>query len=184
MDYYHPPGKNPLDFTFIKDIVGPEVLNGLAKTYVPGHNYIQMAKEEVGWAYSYEHVTWPGQVPLMVGLASDGVGNTVVFDVADDMASRGLEVAKLEVEVVDLGPTDELLFFFNGKPIEREPGTWAGAYANDKHHFEFTLPCSAIITGQNTLELRLLKRDERLVPFVSLEEARLLIPGIGQNGGR
>jgi len=175
MDYYWAPGQIPLDFSFVKDIVSPEALVGVEKAYVPGHYFNQGDAFPV--AYAYDHAVWPAQMPLTVGIASDGIGNTVVLDIGDDLVSRPTEKAKLEVDLVDLGPSDELLFFFNGRQIHHDPAAWPGVNAHSKHHFEFSIPFSQIVKGENTLELRLTKREESLAPFISLSGARLTIPG-------
>jgi hypothetical protein len=96
--------------------------------------------------------------------------------VFDDMAARASAVVRLEADVADLGPTDELLFFFNGRQIESDPKGWQGLLTSSQHHFEFDIPCSSIAAGENTLELRLVRRDERLMPFISLSGARLSVP--------
>ena len=171
MDYYQPPGQNPLDYSFVADIASQDALRNLAKTYVPGDAF---SLGDV--ANPYDHATWPGQLPMTIGVAHAGVGNTVTFDVFDDMAARASAVARLEVDVVDLGPTDELLFFFNGRQIESDPKGWQGLLTSSQHHFEFDIPCSSIAAGENTLELRLVRRDERLMPFISLSGARLSVP--------
>ena len=52
-----------------------------------------------------------------MGIADGDIGNAVVFDVTDDTASR-VGATRLELEMTDLGPRDEPLFF-NGKPTAR-----------------------------------------------------------------
>ena len=174
MEHYHPPGQNPLDYSFVSDIASPEALNGLAKTYVPG------GEPDIAAYITYDHTVWPRQLPLTIGIAYADVGNTVVFDVGDDLETRSAASARLSLDVVDLGPTDELLFFFNGEPVQADPSAWGGVSSWSRHHFEFVLPCSSIVRGENAVELRLVRRDERLAPFISLWDASLSIPGTGE----
>ena len=169
MDYYHRPGQNPLDFSFIDEIADPGKLAGLSKIYVPGNS--------LGSDGPFGHVSFPGQLPLTIGCASDGIANTVVFDVADDMSTRNPEApARLTLEIINLGPFDEILFRWNGQPIEKDPAAWVGNVTRDQHWFELPLTCSQVLKGPNTLDLILAKRDEALDPFVSLMSAGLSMP--------
>ena len=175
MDYYHRPGQNPLDFSFIDEIADPGKLAGLSKIYVPGDSLASDGPFPI-WPV-YRHVAFPGQLLLTIGCASDWIPNTVVFDVADDMNTRNPEApARLSLEIINLGPFDEILFRWNGQAIEKDPAAWVGNLTRDQHWFELPLACSQVVKGPNTLGLILAKRDEALDPFVSLVSAALSMP--------
>ena len=174
LDYYHAPEQNPLDLGFTAEIADPEKLKELAKTYGAADS-----KDPRDFIWSiYDHVTAPGQIPLTVGHAMDDIGHCIEFEIADDPAACADDNGwRLELEIVDVGPEDLLVFAWNTEPIQRDASAWRGRLNNDRHHFEFALPMNACRKGVNQLEIKLVERDARLDPFVTVLEAQIHLPG-------
>ena len=169
MEYYHEPGRSHLGLEFTHELARPDALKTLPRTY---HLATSLRGSSGFVPPSQEHGCWPGQVPMTIGQATDGIGNRAVFDIAD---SPGPGRITLSLEILNLAPDDELLFFWNDEPIHHKPDAWVGNIAHDRHRFEFDLSSERVCKGENRLELRLTKRCPDLVPYVTLLEGKLRI---------
>ena len=163
-----------MDLGFTADIADPAKLQELSKTYAAADS-----KNPTDFVWSiYDHVTAPGQIPLTVGHAMDDIGHCIEFDIADDPAAGAAGNGwRLKLEIVDVGPGDRLVFAWNTEPIQRDANAWRGHLNNDRHQFEFALPMNACRKGVNQLEIKLVERDARLDPFVTVLEAQLHLTG-------
>ena len=173
MPHYHRPGENPLDLSFTHDMVNPDLLKYGAK------KYLLDGSPHTGGVLTgtFGHAEWPGQTPMMIGYSTDNIGHRVVFDIADDLTKvRPTSSPRAWVRLVDLGPEDKLAFLWNGKPVQPDPSAFPGLTIKDTHEFEFKLDPITIHPGPNYLEIRLVKRDKRLEPYITLIDGRLSIP--------
>jgi hypothetical protein len=148
MEYYHEPGRAHLGFEFTRELTNPDALKTLPKTY----HLAQSLKGSSGFVP-------PSQI-----------GNRAVFDIGD---APGPGRITLSLEILNLAPGDELLFFWNDKPIHSKPDAWVGNIAHDRHRLEFDLSPEMVCKGENRLEMRLTKRCPDLVPYVTLLEGKL-----------
>lgn len=173
--YRRPDQKHP-NLGFTHEMVDSEALRTGAKTYLlDGSPHVAggILKPTFG------HAEWPGQTPMMIGYASDGIGNTATFDVADDLKKTKPESSpRVWVRLTDVGHEDKLAFLWNGKPIQPDPETFGGIALRDSHEFEFQLLVGDVRFGENHLEIRLLERSPRLEPYITLVDGRLTIPAL------
>jgi hypothetical protein len=174
MDYYHPQGENPLSLDFVKELVNPESLAKKAMTY--GADRILDPSDLVGSAHF--HHAWPGQMPMTIGEATDGIGQFVTFDIPDPMAGRGpAQQAQLVLVIQNFWRQDEKLqFLFNGESLEGVQFEFRPKQGHEEYRISCSIPCRRIIEGENLLEIRLTGRDPRLDPFIALLQAELRIP--------
>jgi uncharacterized protein YndB with AHSA1/START domain len=162
--------QNPLGLGFSADIADPARRKELAKAYGAAG---RKGPRDFVWSI-YDHVTAPGQLPLTVGHAIDDIGHCIEFEIADDPAScADGNGGRLELEIVDAEPEDRLAFAWNTEPIRRDANAWRGRLNNDRHHFEFALPMTPCRKGVNQLEIKLVERDTRLDPFVTVLESQV-----------
>ena len=175
LDYYSPKGRDHLKIEFVKELVERDTLSKRILIY--GTDKISDPDTLVGPAH-FHHATM-GQVPMMIGVSTDGIGQTVTFNIPDEGADRSPGyTAELVMELVNFWPYDETLeLYWNNTPlggVEYESLTLEGAAET----YKVTCPvsCAAICKGPNKLELRLTERDPRLDPFISLMDAALVIP--------
>jgi hypothetical protein len=171
MESYYRPGQEHLGYSFTHDIADRDFLRTARKTYTLDAGVGSRLFD------TYAHANSPNQIPLTIGRSVDGIGHVLVFDIADDLRQAdNAEPIQLWLNVVDLSPEDQLEFRWNGRKIERNPGSFPGVTVFDSLESEFDLDASQVRRGENQLEIRLLKRNSRLEPFVSLVNARLTIP--------
>jgi hypothetical protein len=123
----------------------------------------------------FDHVSWEAQRPLMITPATDGIGQTVTFDVGDDLTAFRRARAKLWINIVDLFAEDRLEFEWNGEPLVPRKTTYVGQTMYSNREFHFDIAAERIKPGTNLLTFRLQKRTPRLEPFVTMDFARLTI---------
>ena len=158
-------GTHRLGYGFTRDIADREGLANQAKAYLPGHR-------AGGVTSLYGHVSWTGQVPMMITPATDGIGQTVMFEIADDPGRKGFQ-GDLWVNIVDLFPEDVIEFEWNGTPLAPRDDPYKGQIVYSNREFSFDVPVKAMRSGPNAFTLFLRERTPRLEPFVTLEFARL-----------
>ena len=126
----------------------------------------------------YDHITWAGQRPLMIAPADDGIGQTVTFDVGDDLSKFPNASARLWINIVDLYVEDIVEFEWNGKPLTVLDTGYDGQVVYSNNEFQFNIPANQIKQGENMFTIYLRKRTPRLEPYITLDFARLAIdPG-------
>lgn len=169
---YRRPGEEYLGLEFTHEMVDSEKLRTGSKAYFLDHTV-----QAGGLEGTFGHAEWPGQVPLMIGASTDGIGHTVVFDIVDDL-SRGSrkDVPRLWLRIVDVAPEDRLDFQWNGRPISPDPQAYPGAQVKDSFEYEFRLTPQQVRQGKNRVGIRLSNRSPRLEPYVTLVDARVTIP--------
>src|SRR5439155_19204035 len=110
-EYYARPDEKR-GFEFTHDLASREFLRTVRKSYALEGTLVEPVY------FAYAHANPPGQVPMMIGEASDGIGNSVAFDVADDLTQATAKVRpQLWLHFVNLGPEDKIEFFMKGQPI-------------------------------------------------------------------
>lgn len=169
MEFYHEPDSSHLGYEFTRDLAEPEKLKTLPRTYYLPESVGSLAPIV---AASQLHGAWPGQVPLTIGHATDGIGNVAVFEIGEAPA---VGEVTLTLEILNLGPDDQIQFFWNNRQIHKNSGSWVGNITHDRHRFEFTLTAQDVYAGENKLEMKLLKRHSKLPPYVILVEGKLRI---------
>ena len=176
-DYYHPRGENPLTLDFTRELAEPDSLgrSELAISLDPSWDPLSL----LGGAHS--HHSWPGQVPMMIGVAEDGFGQTVTFDVPEAALKVrvGAEDAALNVEIENYwAPDDEMQLFWNDRllPTEFELRAQAG---QEVYRLTAAVPIEWMVAGSNRLELRLVKLHVRVDPFVRLLAGALQLAAPG-----
>ena len=172
-DYYGF-AESRLNLDFTQELSQPDKLRTMSKTYTPPRSV--MPTDLVGSVYA--HVTVQGQLPMTIGYCTDGIGNTIEFDIADEPADHAQEPWRLKLSLKGLAPDDQLEYAWNGKAIEPDPDAFIGLPTRDDHNREFDIAPYSCVKGVNRLEIKLLKRDARLVPHVGLVDAELKLPGV------
>jgi hypothetical protein len=173
MPFYHRPDEEYLGLGFTDEVADMESLRKARKSYLLESGVETSARLMA----TFGHATWAGQIPLTIGFSSDGIGQTVIFDIADDLTGQQQDSRPtLFLQILDLAPTDKVEFLWNGEPIQADPQAFPGVTVFDKWEFKFDLSARQVKRGKNQLELRLVKRDPRLEPFVTLTDGRLTIP--------
>ena len=175
-DYYHPEGRNPLRLEqFLNHLAAPSELAQQPLTYAADP---EMDPEGAIGSVHYNHA-WPGQVPLVIGHAIDGIGQIITFDVPEDHAARSADAAaQLYLHLKNFWVFDDTLeLYWNGVSITSDARfTLIPHQGAEAYDVTCDLSCSDIRAGANQLELRLVERDARLDPFISLLRAELRIP--------
>jgi len=176
-DYYHPRGENPLTLEFARELAEPDSLGQSELVFAldPSWDPISL----VGGAHS--HHSWPGQVPMMIGVAEDGIGQTVTFDVPQVALEvrEGGEDAQLGVEIENYwAPDDEMHLFWNDRLLETEFELRAQA-GQEVYRVSAAVPIEWMVVGSNRLELRLVKLHARVDPFVRLLGGALQLAATG-----
>jgi hypothetical protein len=176
LPFHHPKDGAPMGLGFTREIADPSSLGGRELTYAA--DKIMDPDQLVGAAH-YHHA-WPGQLPMMICRAEDGIGQNVTFDIPEDAAGRAPSIeAELVLEVTNFWHHDDRLeLFWNGKPLDADIELRRTA-GEEEHRLTCRIPCGSIRAGLNRLELRLVDRDPRLDPFISLWKAELTIPEDG-----
>ena len=174
-DYYHPRGANPLKLDFVRDLAEPARLAQNVLSYQVDR--IQDPSQLVGSAHF--HHTWPGQTPLTIGVAADGIGQVVTMDVPGPvMAARQAEHPALLV--LDLlhfwALEDRLELYWNGERIEDVHFELMAKEGGEPCRAVCRLTCGRIEAGPNRLELRLVGLNPRMDPFIDLNRAELMLP--------
>ena len=174
MPHYYSPeqkeGLHYLGFGFTHEIADHRGLAGKKKAY--------LLDQELRLSGVYLHASWSGQRPLMVTPATDGIGQTVTFDVGDDLSASPNAGAELRVNIVDLFAEDVIEFEWNGGPLVPRDDPYLGQLLNSNREFRFDVPAESITRGSNEFSIFLRQRTPRLEPFVTLDFARLVIaPG-------
>lgn len=179
MDYYHPKGENPLGLEFVKELTDPSSLTKKALTYEADR--IMDPDELVGAAHF--HHTWPGQMPMTIGVASDGIGQSVTFDIPEASAGRkGSDEARLLLDIANFWYHDERLeLLWNGETLQGVNYELRPHEGIESYRLTCGIPCGSIRAGINLLGLRLTQRNPKVDPFASLLRAELNIP---DEGGR
>ncbi|MCK4850000.1 MAG: hypothetical protein KAT11_01550 [Phycisphaerae bacterium] len=174
MDYYHPEGENPLTLDFVRELADPESLGTKALAYEADR--IMDPDKFVG--STHFHHSWPGQMPMTIGTAEDGIGQCVTFKIPEASGGRkGSMEARLVLDISNFWQHDESLeLLWNGELLPEVNYELRPNEGGEEYRLSCCLPCRKIISGQNLLELRLTKRDPRLDPFISLLRVELEIP--------
>jgi hypothetical protein len=179
MDYYHPKGENPLGLDFVKELTDPGCLAKKALTYEADR--IMDPDELVG--STHFHHTWPGQMPMTIGVATDGIGQSVTFDIPEASAGRKDSAeARVLLDIANFWYHDEKLeLLWNGETLQKVDYQLRPKEGAESYRLTCVIPCGSIRAGMNLLGLRLTERNPRVDPFVSLLRAELNIP---DEGGR
>jgi len=171
--YYSPEqkeGVHYLGYGFTKDISDKDSLARMKKAY--------LLDTSLGLGSLYDHVSWAGQRPIIIAPADDGIGQTVTFDVGDDLNAFPNATARLWINIVDLFVEDVVEFEWNGKPLTVLNTGYIGYEVYSNNEFQFDIPADQIKQGENTFTILLKKRTPRLEPYITLDFARLSIdPG-------
>ena len=123
----------------------------------------------------FDHMSWSGQRPLVITPATDGIGQTATFDVADDLSAAPAARAQLWINIVDLFPEDRIDFEWNGLPLTPRDEDYRGQTLYANREFRFDIAADRIRCGVNEFTILLRDRTPRLEPFVTLDFARLTI---------
>ncbi|MDP6439253.1 MAG: hypothetical protein QGH74_06445 [Candidatus Brocadiia bacterium] len=169
MPHYYSPaqeeGTHYLGYGFTRELADPESLAGKKKAYT-------LDKELPA---RRSHASWCGQRPLMITPAVDGIGQSVTFDVADDLAAFPEASAELWINIVDLFPEDVIDFQWNGRPLPPREESYLGQTLYSNREFHFDVPAEWVRRGANEFAIYLRERSPRLEPFVTLDFARLAL---------
>jgi hypothetical protein len=115
---------------------------------------------------------------MTIGLAGDGIGQRVTFDIPEEAAGR--EPGDEATLLLELGNfwihDDRLELYWNGQPMEGADYEMRRQFGTERYWVTYSLPCSSIRKGLNSVELRLVYRDPRVDPFVALWRAELTVP--------
>jgi hypothetical protein len=174
-DYYHPKGENPMSLDFVRDIADPGTLLEGSLSYEVGRT--QDPEQFVGPAHF--HHGWPGQLPMTIGLADDGIGQIITFDIPGAVceAREPAFEARLVLEVKNFwAPEDRLELYWNEKRLENVQFILRALEGAEPYQVVCPLTCGDIQAGTNRLELRLVKFHPKVDPFISLLHAELLLP--------
>ena len=171
MPHYYAPsqqeGIHYLGYGFTHELADIDSLAGKKKAYLLGggyeHNFI------------YGHASWCGQLPLMITPATDGIGQTVTFDVGDDLSQFPNARAELWINIVDLFFEDVIEFEWNGQPLLPRDEPYLGQTVYSNREFCFDIPSGGVKPGSNEFTIYLRERTIRLEQFVTLDFARLSI---------
>ena len=173
MDYYHPKEENPLKLDFVQELVDPERLGTKVLTYAAD----QIMDDKLV-AQAHLHHSWPGQMPMTIGTAEDGIGQFVTFEIPEASAGReGSMEARLVLNISNFWKHDESLeLLWNDELLQEVNYELRPDQGGEACRLTCFLPCRKIISGQNLLEIRLTNRDPRLDPFILLHRVKLEIP--------
>ncbi len=179
-NYMYPPerpGGPPSDdwFKLLDDIGDPKRLAVQSRTYALDRSMLATEPEV---AVYYAHAVWQGQVPLSVGMSSDEIGQTVVFDIPEDLKRNHPAAVALWLKVEQAYPGDDLAISWNGRMLPWEDGAelrMSGRVMDNYWEFTFNLDAGQIVKGENALRIVLSKRAEHLLPFVILRDAEVQI---------
>jgi hypothetical protein len=171
-DYYHPRGANPM---------GLDVLSELADLDAASRDELVFPLDPcwdptdlVGAAH--HHHSWPGQVPLAVGMGGDGHGAAVTFDLpANVIDPRGAGArAELTVTLEQYwAPEDRLELRWDGTWLADVEQELRPSQGHESYRLRCAVPGGLLHAGANRLELRLTRYHERIDPFVRLIDGEL-----------
>ncbi|MDP6438051.1 MAG: hypothetical protein QGH74_00280 [Candidatus Brocadiia bacterium] len=172
MPHYYSPeqkeGTHRLGYGFTHELADPEGLAGRRKAYLFDY---EMGER---WA----HACWCAQGPLMIATADDGIGQTVTFDIADDLDGFPDASAELWINIVDLFAEDVIEFEWNGRSLPPREEPYMGLTVYSNREFRFDLPADWVKRGNNEFTVYLRERSPRLEAYVTLNFVRLTIdPG-------
>ena len=171
-DYYHPPGENPMDLSCTHGLDDRDTL-ARSELVFPLDPYWDPT-EFVGAVHS--HHSCPGQVPLTIGRADDGIGQSVVFDLpAAAITARGAHTnALLTLNVENYwAPEDRLELRWNGQLLSGVEQQLRANQGREPYRLSAAVPGTELIAGANRLELRLTAFHTRVDPFVRLLDGEL-----------
>jgi hypothetical protein len=174
-DVYHPQGENPMALDFVEGIVDRDGLVQRPLSYVVDR--VQDPEQFVGPAHF--HHGWPGQLPMTIGMAEDGIGQVITFDIPGSaIAARKPEFeTRLVMEIRNYwAPEDRLELYWNGRRVEDVVFHMRANEGAEPYQVLGSLRCGDILPGSNRLELRLVKFHPEVDPFLSLVHAELLLP--------
>ena len=172
--YYTPAqleGGHNLGYGFTRDIADRSALAGMRKAY--------LLDWEIPLAGTYGHVSWCAQRPLMITPATDGIGQSVTFNIGDDLSAAEHAKIELWINIVDLFPEDVIEFEFNGHVLQPRDETYKGQTMFSNREFRFDLTADLVCRGDNELAIYLRQRTKDLEQFVTLDFARLTIDPSG-----
>ena len=175
MPHYSPEqkdGTHRLGYEFTHELADPEGLAGRKKAYLFDY---EMGER---WA----HACWCGQGPLMIATADDGIGQSITFDVADDLDRFPDASAELWINIVDLFADDVIEFEWNGRPLPPRAEPYMGLIVYSNRGFRFDLPAEWVKRGNNEFTVCLRERSPRLEAYVTLNFVRLTIDPGGATG--
>lgn len=156
-----------IGFDFTHELVDRQRLAAATKTFELDTAF----ESQDGPASAHSHTAWKGQVPLTI---STGQDYTVTFDLPNTShVARG----QLWLQLIDLHFEDRAQFLWNNQPIQPADSAWPGLCLFDQFEFVFNLVGHNLRSGENKLEIRLINRDPRLEPFITLKAARLTLQG-------
>jgi len=174
--YHNPKGTDPAGLEFVRELADPATLRRREMTFAA--DAILDPDTFVGSAHF--HQAWNGQVPMTIGLAADGIGQSVTFDIPEHAAGRQpSDEASLTAEIGNFWPHDDRLeLYWNSRRLDNVQCELLRLHGRERHRLTCAVPCGSIRAGENLLELRLVHRDPRLDPFISLWSAELTVPEI------
>ena len=111
-------------------------------------------------------------------MSSDEIGQTVVFDIPEDLKSNHPPAVALWLKVEQVYPGDDLAISWNGRVLPWEDGAelrMSGRVMDNYWEFTFNLDPGQIVKGENALRIVLSKRAAHLLPFVILRDAEVQI---------
>ncbi len=175
LPYHHPKEGKPSRLEFTRELADPDCLGKRELTYAVDS---AMNPDKLLGGRSHFHHAWPGQLPMTIGLAGDGIGQRVTFDIPEEAAGR--EPGDEATLLLELGNfwihDDRLELYWNGQPMEGADYEMRRQFGTERYWVTYSLPCSSIRKGLNSVELRLVYRDPRVDPFVALWRAELTVP--------
>lgn len=169
--YYSPDqeeGIHRLGFGFTGDIADSKSMAAKTKAYL-------LDGVTAGPHNLFGHVVWGGQRPLIITPATDGIGQTVTFDIGDELSGHTNVGAELWINIVDYYAEDVMEFAWNGEPLAPRDEVYRGQTVYSNREFCFNVPSGNIKHGLNEFSLYLRVRTPRLEQFVTLDFARLKI---------
>jgi len=171
MPHYYSPeqeeGTHYLGYGFTRELADLSSLAGKKKAYL-----LDFGNEHDD---IYGHACWCGQLPLMITPATDGIGQTVTFDVGDDLSQFPDARVELWINIVDLFFEDVIQFEWNGQVVLPRNEPYLGQTVLSNREFRFDIPSDSIKPGSNEFTIYLRERTPRLEQFVTLDFARLSI---------
>ena len=124
----------------------------------------------------YDAAIPPWQGPLTITLATDGIGQTVIFDIREDLKTirPAPRQVCLRIRLAETAAGDEISFVWNDQVMQPQRIDKIGVldYWED---YEFDLTPNQVVAGQNSLTIRLDRRSDRMPAFVKKEEAELTV---------
>lgn len=173
-DYYHPKDENPLSLDFVRDLTKPDTL--AEKALVFQCDRILDPGSLLGGAHF--HHTWPGQMPLTVGVADDGIGQIISFDIPQGVLTRApTHKARIMLLLENFWASeDRIEFTWNETPLSEVDYELLPKEGIEKYLITCRISCERVKAGPNLLEIKLVENNKRVDPFISLRRAEFVYP--------